>query len=52
MFVDEIELVTADHIAPWQTPDNYDPARPFNAAVEITHAIDDDPASTTPAAAE
>lgn len=51
MFIDEIELVTADHTAQWQTPDNYNPARPFNAAVEITLAIDDNPASTTSAAA-
>lgn len=51
MFVDEIELVTADHAAQWQTPDNYNPARPFNAAVEITLAIDDNPVSTTSAAA-
>lgn len=51
MFVDEIELVTADHTTQWQTPDNYNPARPFNAAAEITLAIDSDTtAPTSPSA--
>ncbi|MGH8917057.1 MAG: hypothetical protein ACRD1K_09335 [Acidimicrobiales bacterium] len=39
MFVDEIELVTTDHSAAWQTPDNYNPARPFNGSVEIALAV-------------
>lgn len=39
MFVDEIELVTTDHATAWQTPDNYNPGRPFNAGVEIALAI-------------
>ena len=39
MFVDEIELVTTDHSAAWQTPDNYNPVRPFNADVEIAFAV-------------
>ena len=42
LFVDEIELVAADHTAPWQTADNYNPARPFNAFVEVTLAIYND----------
>jgi len=39
MFVDEIELVTTDHSAGWQTPDNYNPARPFNGSVEVALAV-------------
>ncbi|MDQ6784681.1 MAG: hypothetical protein M3063_14845 [Actinomycetota bacterium] len=39
MFVDEIELVTTDNTIPWQTPDNYNPAHPFNAGVEIALAL-------------
>ena len=51
MFVDQIELVTADHTTAWQTPDNYNPARPFNAGAEVTFAIDNDttiPTSLSP----
>lgn len=39
-FVDEIERVTTDHAAAGLTPDNYNPARPFSAGVEIALASD------------
>jgi hypothetical protein len=43
LFVDEIGLVTAEDTASWQTADNYNPTRPFNAVVEVAVAIGNDP---------
>lgn len=42
LFVDEIELVTADHSTSWQTADNYNPERPFNAIDAVSVAIHND----------
>jgi hypothetical protein len=40
MFVDEIERVTdADPTTSWQSADNYNPSRPFNAVDHVTLAI-------------
>jgi hypothetical protein len=39
-FVDEVDqVVTADPTSPWQTADNYNHARPFNAIDHVTVAI-------------
>jgi hypothetical protein len=35
MFIDEIEHA-ADVMIPWQTADNYNPARPFHAIDEVS----------------
>ncbi len=40
MFIDEIDrVVAAAPTAPWQTADNYDQSRPFNAIDHVTIAV-------------
>ncbi len=40
MFVDQIDhIVAADPASPWQSADNYNAERPFNAIDELTIAI-------------
>jgi hypothetical protein len=45
MFVDEIDRVTdVAPTTPWQTADNYNQARPFNAIDHVTIAVETDQA--------
>ena len=39
LFVDEIDHVDAEPTTPWQTADNYNHARPFNAIDHLSIAI-------------
>jgi hypothetical protein len=38
-FIDDIEVVTSEPATTWQTADNYNAARPFNAIDELTIAV-------------
>lgn len=51
MFIDEIErVVDAEPAATWQTADNYNPSRPFNAIDHVAVAVDHDQLPPEPSA--
>jgi hypothetical protein len=39
LFVDELDQVLVDLVAPWATADNYNPTHPFPAIDEVAVAI-------------
>jgi hypothetical protein len=42
LYLDEIDHLATDHTACWDTPDNYNPQRPFNAIDQLAVAIGND----------
>ncbi len=46
LYLDEIEHLATDHGAAWQTADNYNPERPFNAIDHLAVAIHNPAAHT------